>query len=308
MLLLTLVLGHESYVTMAKLCPNIETLHLHLCGQLQTDSLITWGKSWKHLKRIELYAPFLVRKDGWISFFKAMGKRLEKCLITQSPRIDLETVETLIKSCPNLAELRLAEVGLMSDDFLVPIGKLKKLTNLDLSAPPKSLTDDGVIAMLAKIGSGLVSLDLSDNHDLTDMILPAIVKNCPNLRRLALRNMVELTDEGVADFFSALKKDGHPGFEAIDLEKAHDLKSKALVALVEHSSETVEKLSLLGWKDVEREALSELAKCSQLSEVDLGWCRGVTDFSIKELLDACELIKIIKVWGEYCCLAAACRR
>ncbi len=283
---------------MANLCPNLESLLLHLCGQLSTDAVASWGKSLSRLKRLELYGPFLVRKDGWSSFFKGAGKRLTGLLITQSTRIDLETMEVLVKSCPNLTELRLAEIGLLNDEGLEPLGKLKKLTSLDLSSAGTTISDDAVATLLSRVGKNLVSLNLSDNPELTDATLSAIAKHCPHLRSLQLRNAIELTDEGVAEFFGALKKNGQPGLEAIDLGKGHDLKSKALHSLVAHSGPTVEKLSLLGWREVEKDALSELTQCGRLKELDLGWCRQVTDFSIKDVLEACSVIEVIKVWGK----------
>jgi DNA repair protein RAD7 len=295
---LTLVLAHDAYIALAKLCPNLESLYLHLCGQLATESVITLGESLKHLKRLELFGPFLVRQQGWMSFFKSVGDRLEGFLVTQSPRIDLETIETLVTHCRNLTQLRLAEVGQLKDDLIVPLAQLKKLHLLDLSAPGTPLTDDGVIALLSQVGEHLISLNLSDNPDLTDAILPSIVKYCPNLRRLSLRNVVELTDEGVSAFFISLKSLQRPGLEIIDLEKGHDLQGGSLRALVEHSGDTIEHLNILGWREADAESIGELAKCSQLRELDLGWCREVTDFTIKEILESCGSIKLIRVWGE----------
>ncbi|WWC94339.1 hypothetical protein V866_001181 [Kwoniella sp. B9012] len=287
----------EAFITISKLCPKLQSLNLQLCGQLSTDAVTAWGKSLKQLKRVELFGPFLVRKEGWLNLFKSVGKRLEGLLVTQSPRIDLETIEVLVKSCPNLVELRLAEIGQLTDDCLAPLQSLKKLKTLDLSAPGSPLTDEAVIALLSKIGGNLETLDLTDNPDLTDEILPAITAHCPRLRRLSLRNVVELTDEGVSDFFASLKKQNRPGLEWIDLEKGHDLKDSSLDALLAHSGTTVEKLNLLGWRDVSNDSLGGLAQCKNLKELDLGWCRQVTDFTIKDILDGCNEIESIRVWG-----------
>lgn len=71
-----------SYVTLAALCPNLEELSLELCGQLDTDTMIKWGQVLPHLRRVELWGPFNVRKEGWIRFFKDKGKTLEGLLIT----------------------------------------------------------------------------------------------------------------------------------------------------------------------------------------------------------------------------------
>ena len=290
----------ESYLTLANLCPNLRSLTLHLCGQLATESIIHWGKALLHLERLELYGPFLVRKEGWSSFFQDVGEGLVSLKITQSPRIDASTLEILVQSCPKLVELRLAEFELLNDSCLDLLGRLKHLELLDLSSPGTSLTDGGVKELLQATGKNLISLDLSDNADLTDAALLSIAEHCPRLRHLALRNVVDLTDDGVASFFKRMRDKHRAGLETIDLEKGQDLKSKALRALVDHSGSTVERLSLMGWREVDTKSLDSLKRCDHLQELNLGWCRQVTDFSIKDVLDGCEAIKVIKVWGECC--------
>ena len=286
---------------MANLCPNLERLHLQLCGQLMAATLKHWSKALQHLKRIELYAPFLVRKDGWEDFIVAAGERLEGFLITQSPRIDLETINKLVDSCPNLTELRLSEIGLLDGECLAAISKLEKLRLLDLSAPPHSLKDDDVIALLEAAGAELESLDLSSNPDLSDATLDAIAQYCPKLRDLHMRHLVELTNEGVAKFFKTLQGKGHAGLRIVDMEKGHDLKDEALEALLSQSGETVEQLSILGWRDTTSTALEGIAQCLSLRELDLGWCRKLTDFALKDILDQSESIRLIRVWGESRC-------
>jgi DNA repair protein RAD7 len=44
--------------------------------------MIKWGQVLPHLRRVELWGPFNVRKEGWIRFFKDKGKTLEGLLIT----------------------------------------------------------------------------------------------------------------------------------------------------------------------------------------------------------------------------------
>ncbi|WVR06919.1 hypothetical protein IAU60_003955 [Kwoniella sp. DSM 27419] len=287
----------EAFISLGRLCPNLRSLHLHLCGQLSTEAVSAWAKSLKKLKRLELFAPFLVRKDGWLNLFTTAGKSLEGFLVTQSPRIDRETIETMVKSCPNLTELRLAEIGLFDSECLGILGDLKSLKLLDIRSPGSALSDDAVIDLLRKVGQTLETLDLSDNPELTDEILPVIATHCPQLRRLSLRNNVELTNEGLSLFFNTLLQQGRPGLEYLDLEKGHDLQDQALKSLVDHSGKTVEKLCLLGWREVSASALSDLTRCGRLRELDLGWCRQVTDFTIKDILENCQSIETVRVWG-----------
>ena len=290
-------LVHESYLALANLNPNLEKLNLQMCGQLTTDTLISWGKSLKHLKSIELNGPFLARKEGWISFLKARGKKLEEFRITQSPRIDLEVIETMVASCPNLKSLALAEIGQMDSEFLESIAKLTRLESLSISSPGTPISDEAVITLLEAIGENLTALDLSENSELGDEILPAIAKFCPKLQHLGLRN-VKLSDVAIKSYFETLSASKRPGFLSLDLEKGHDLSGASLRALIAHSGHTIENLSLVGWRNVDADAVSGLGACSQLRRLDLGWCRQVTDFTLKDIIDGCNNIREIKVWGE----------
>lgn len=284
---------------MADLCPNLEKLHLHLCGQLMSDTLKYWGKNLTQLKRVELFAPFLVRKDGWKSLLEDCGERLEGFLITQSPRIDTEIVQDLVKLCPNITELRLAEIGQLDGDCLVAISHLRRLTLLDLSAPDSSLNDDDVIKLLSNVGATLQVLELSNNPELTDLTLSAIAQYCPCLVELRLRNLFELTNQGVAEFFTAYKESGHAGLSIIDLEKGHDLQDDALEALLSQSGNSVQTLNILGWRNVSARALENIAHIPVLRDLNLGWCRTLNDFALKEILVGCPAIESIRVWGEW---------
>lgn len=78
---------------------------------MQSSSLLALAKL-QHLRRLELYAPFLVRKEAWAQFFELMGKRegggLDGILIRNSPRMDERALEALVEYNPNLKELRLS--------------------------------------------------------------------------------------------------------------------------------------------------------------------------------------------------------
>ena len=290
---------HDSYLTLAQLCPNLESLHLNLCGRLTTEAVASWGKTLKHIRRFELNGPFLVRKEGWATLFKALGKQLGGFLLTQSPRIDVESIDILVTACPNLTELRLTEIGQLDDDCLVPLSNLKKLKVLDLTSAGGDLSAAAIDRLLSTIGKSLTSLTLSDNASLGDEVLDCIAEHCPNLRHLGLRGLHDLSDDAVASFFKTLKKQSRPAMESIDLEKGDDLQGKALRALVSHSAPALQRLSLLGWRSVDADALVDLTKCSALKHLNLAWCRGVTDYSLKDVLASCEQIQTIVVWGRW---------
>ncbi|ORX35761.1 DNA dependent ATPase [Kockovaella imperatae] len=290
-------LVHDSYLALATLCPSLETLKLDLCGQITTEAMSFWSRHLKHLRRLELYGPFLVRKEGWHDLFKARDKQLQSFLVRQSPRIDSESIKIMAQYCPDLKELRLSEIGQLNDECLDALGSLKALTFLDLSSSGNPLSVASVDQLLERVGANLVHLDLSDNPSLGDETLESIAKHCPKLRHLRLRGLHDLSDDAVSAFFDTLSSQHHPGFETIDLEKGDSLEGKALRSLIAHSGRAIETLSLLGWRLVDAESVSGLQKCSMLKYLNLGWCRSVTDYCIKDILDSCTEIRLIKVWG-----------
>jgi DNA repair protein RAD7 len=221
----------------------------------------------------------------------------------------------MVEHCPKIRDLRFREFGLLKDSWLPILSKLQNLESLDLSAPGHvSLTDDAVIDMLSKIGPGLSSLSLEDHIRLTDKtLMQGILKHCPNVRKLDLSNIADytppqeddmyektgLTNEGVAEFFKAWKESGHDGLVVAELRQNHELKEEALMALLDHSGATLEKLDIKGWRMTSEESLKAIAeKCPNLRWLNVGWCRMLTDFTMKEILEGCPKIEVIKAWGE----------
>lgn len=257
-----------------------------------------WATSLPNLKRIELLGPFLVRAPAWQAFFRA-HPTLEGFLITQSPRFDIDCMRVLVESCPNLKELRLNEVGKLSDDFLECIKSLAgRLTYLDLSYPgsPDALSERALIACLEVIGGSLEHLDLSGNADITDALLfQGIKPHALRLSALVLANTPELTDAGAGEFFGNWQASP---LSALDMSRNHQLADAALKALVKHSGEELTQLNINGWKDVSEDALKGIPKfASALKKLDVGWCRAVDDWFVKSVLERCEDIDEIKVWG-----------
>ncbi|KAI8974163.1 RNI-like protein [Trametes punicea] len=292
--------------TLASLNPNLTSLRLDFCGHMDDTVATAWATSLPQLKRVELLGPFLVRAPAWQSFFRA-HPGLEGFLITQSPRFDIECMRVLVQSCPNLRELRLKEVGQLSDAFLEEIKPLGgQLTHLDLSYPgtADALSEAALIDLLACVGSSLEHLDLSGNLDVTDGVLFRGLKpHVLRLNALILANVTELTDAGVAEFFETWQ--AKPLFK-LDLSRNHNLADAALAALIKHSGAELTELNINGWKDVSENVLKAIPKCMpMIRKLDVGFCRAVDNFLIKDILEQCPDIQEVKVWGcqritEYC--------
>ncbi len=75
-------------------------------------------------------------QEAWHRFFEAVGPRLESFKIRESPRFDLSCAEAMVKHCPNLRELGLAQIGPLDKTMLQPLESYgEQLTYLDVSDP-----------------------------------------------------------------------------------------------------------------------------------------------------------------------------
>lgn len=291
------------------------------------DTVIdVWATSLPSLTRLELLGPFLIRVPAWQKFFQS-HPQLESFLITQSPRFDLDCVKSLVDNCKGLKDLRLKEIGKMDDAFLLHLKKLKKgpLRYLDLSdpVPTNSFSDTAVIGLLKIVGSTLIHLDLSKHINLTDAFLKDGVRPyVSTLQTFNLSGLPELTDEGVAEFFTSWTEvatptvtpstrggkkkqtrtqnktqNGNRPLTSLDLSRNPSLSSLSLEAIMQHSGRALQALNINAWKDTSQDALNLIAEAKELKNLDLGWCREVDDFVVKGILDGCEKMQEIKVWG-----------
>ena len=322
----------DAYQVMANLNPQLERLHLHCCGQIDSSVLQYWAKptTFRSLVRLELFAPYLVRVEAWQTFLISKGPQLTGFLITNSPRFDEACMLTLAQKCTKLEELKLSELGKLKDSWLEYIHGLTLLRSLSLSRPAESLTDGPVVELLSIVGARLEHLDLSGNDELTDVLLrDGIGKNCTSLQSLALSGVTQLTDEGAAAFFKQWKQDEGTVYmmentedwmdvdrpvtnrplSSIDLSQNPELGTDALLALLLHSGPDLLKLSINGWRSTEEESLGAIAKYApKLEELDVGWCREVDDFVVGKLLGmsqkdedrrsaGCVNLKVLRLHG-----------
>ena len=289
-------LPSPALVTLAQLNPNLTSLRIDYCGRLDDAVLNAWSTSLPSLVRLELLGPFLVRVPAWVHFFQSRPQ-LEALLLHQSPRFDLECMSTLSTCCPNLKELRLKEIGKLDDTFLPYISSFQQLEQLDVSSPSPSCqcSEDGLIALLEKLGERLTHLDISGYDELGDGLLNlGIQKYAPNLVSLRLDNLPTLTDEGVAMFFHAWRPSV---LSALSIARAPNVGTQALPALLDCAGSTLSALCINAWRETTAEALSRIGEARELRTLDVGWNRDVDNFVIKAILDGCPKLEEIKCWG-----------
>ena len=254
-----------------------------------------WCERLPALKRLELYGPFLVKPASWQKFFES-HPGLTGFLIRQSPIFDVDCMASLAQHCTDLTELRMSEIGKMSDEFLGYIQGFEGLTSLDLSEPTKSLSTDAVVDLLEAVGPKLKHLNLSKNEELTDEVLTeGMAPNCRVLSELILEELPEVTDAAVATFF---KETSNQPIKLISLSRNPQLADGALGGILEHSGSHLETLYINSLKDASNEVLLTIGERAKvLKTLDIGFCRQVDDFVIKSVMEGCERISDVQVFG-----------
>ncbi|KNZ51906.1 hypothetical protein VP01_376g7 [Puccinia sorghi] len=162
-------LREQHLKSIAYFCPQLEKLTLNLCGHMTGDVLETYVEKLPRLREMELFGPYLVRKEAWLRAFEIwskprlirhralhggvqeemegddeadgekvefiQGPLVEGFRLKQSPRFDLACVKALVTSCPNLTSLRLIDIGLLDDQGLEVIASagLAKLKDLSIA-------------------------------------------------------------------------------------------------------------------------------------------------------------------------------
>ena len=72
----------------------------------------------------------------------------------------------------------------------------------------------------------------------------------------------------------------------------------SLEALLNHSSSALRELNINGWSSTSEGALQNLGKkAEELEKVDIDWCRNMDNWVVKGVVEGCEGLKEMKVWG-----------
>lgn len=288
-------LTSTSLQTIASLAPNIERLQLDYCGQLDAPAFRSlWRLS--HLRHLELYGPYLVRREDWLEFLRERGEQLTSFLIRETPRFDRTCIETLAQHCVNVTELRLAQVGKLDDEGAQCLAGMRCLHHIDLSqpgvsqpgVPPASLTDKGVIPVLERHGTHLRSLHLGKNEALSDATIDAIGAKIECLILDFLAHVHESTWIRLWHRCTQLTSVSVRGIGMTDA---------SLEALVRHAR-SLQVLNINSNDDLTPAAFYALAEARlPLKTLDVGFVRCVDDSILSMLADAMPTLKALYVFG-----------
>jgi F-box/leucine-rich repeat protein 2/20 len=113
----------------------------------------------------------------------------------------------------------------------------------------------------------------------TDEVLKALSKNCPNLQELGLQGCTSVTDCGLAVLVSGCR-----WIHFLDINKCSNVGDSGISNVSEACSSSLKTLKLLDCFRVGDESILSLARfCKNLETFIIGGCRDISDEFIKSL-------------------------
>ena len=286
-------LDSDCLKSISTFCPYLQTLTVNYCGQMFDEVFVEWSKQLKNLNSLHLYGPFNVKKDGWMKGIKTLNKTLNEFSLGHAPKFDNDCLVQLIKRCNQIRSLSLDNVNI-SDDGLESIIQLKELKSLSLIELSENLTNVSVTKILEKFNSSLNQLNISKNYEITNEIAETL-KHCQNLNELILNDCQNFDNNGMISLFS---DSTFNELSKLDLSNNIHISDEGLETCLKNVGIKLKYLNINQFKDLSNEMLLKLPQyCPHLEYLDISWCRKVDDYVIKSLLESCNYLKTVKVFG-----------
>ncbi|KAJ1939340.1 UV-damaged DNA-binding protein rad7 [Linderina macrospora] len=264
--------------------PNIESLHLGLCGRLTGGRLLDLANKLPNLTSLTLEGAFLVDDQAFADFFRIIGDRL-RVFHVRWAGFGLTAMRALVVNCENLEDLSIAECTDFDDACLamlappvdqaesdkqnaarklrtrltgkgkdagevpVPSWRALKLQRLGLGKPHHVMDHKTAMRVIEAVGHDLVSLDVSGFKDIKDeFVTVGLHKHCPMLRELTMDECLEITGTGLSQYFAGLReatgRRAGESLERVGLERCYGLTAETVQELVRSAGSSLQALNL----------------------------------------------------------------
>lgn len=258
----------QGIAKMVKICPKIHTLDLRGThfefGGVTDDMLVTIGSHLPHLRHLRIWNAVIT--DKGLVEFGSLAPQLEELDIWNARKVSEDGIRAIVKGCPNLRELNLSHLSLLTNSAVQFIAsEAKQLEVLNISRTGANRLLEGVDA-LAK-GQLLFFLSFSSS-------------GVCNLKALKLRYYYNMKSEAIVSLAKHLTR-----LEEIDIGGGNYVDDTAVSALATHCPNM--KVLDLWASDVTNEGLEVIGKhCVQLRKLELWDCSVITDTGVKALTES----------------------
>ncbi|GAB4823302.1 hypothetical protein N2152v2_010348 [Parachlorella kessleri] len=268
-------------------------LDLGLCGRsLTDDTAATFAGAiggYPAATSLRLSGAYCLSDKGLVALLRGM-RSLHELSLPQCSRLAGPALEQLPSLVPNLRHLDLDECrGLAEHTIGAALVGLSRLESVVLNGIPE--VSDTLLARLSCCPQ-LLRLSLCHCSAVTDNGVAAIALALPGLLELRLNECTKVTSRGVLSLAGRCKS-----IQDVSLRRLTRIDEEGLVKLAEGG--TLRSLSLHGMTQVEGPALAALALyCKDtLQELDVSWCRKLSNEALGHLVDSCRSLRRLSVWG-----------
>ncbi|TXG61653.1 hypothetical protein EZV62_013016 [Acer yangbiense] len=304
--------------------PSLTTLSLCGACRLSDDGLRVLTSSAPALRCLNLGQCSLLTSTSIDILADSLGSVLQELYINDCQRIDAMLILPALKKLNHLEVLSVAGIETVSDDF---VGEFMSacghnMKELVLSDCLK-LTDFS-LKVIAETCPGLCTLDISNLCKLTDFAIGYLANGCRAIQTLKLcRNAFSLSVNLAVKFPLKVIAETCPGLCTLDISNfckltdfairylangcraiqtlklcCNAFSDEAIAAFLETSGESLKELSLNNLKKVAHNTALSLAKSSRnLINLDLSWCRLLTNDAMGLIVDSCLSLRMVKLFG-----------
>jgi hypothetical protein len=292
-------------------------------GPMSVHSII--NASPKNLFALAIGGAYLLKDEDAAQLIRSISPTLSSIDVKACPLIGKEFTRAIseaysVPGSAKLLELAIEDVTLDKealDALLVHPVTFQYLKSLSLRHM-EDISEEFILRMLEMAGATLESLDLSGNHNLSDVILAGIRQHCSGLQSLNLEGIKQISSQGLEALFMHV-----PGMASPPMLRRLNLANCDNDAVTDDVIELVTQaaikrqgepqvnftnslgglvfLSVQGSSSLTDIGLEHLVTSCGLSltEIDLSFCTSVSDKGLGFMVDNCgDQLSNIKIWGN----------
>ncbi|KAF2090277.1 DNA repair protein Rad7, protein [Saccharata proteae CBS 121410] len=307
-------LESDDYDQIFATAPHIEKVVFRNACQFKDKNMRFMLDKAKNLRKLQLYASNLISDTMWAELFKEVGLKLQELKLQWlDASFDDETVETMVRSCPNIFRLKLKLCRRIGSGAIDSIARLTELKHLSLQIG-KDIESEGLVNLITSVGKGLETLSLEKFFEAGDTVLQAIHDECYNLRKLRFSENDLCSD---AAFYGLFTNWTNPPLRFVDLNSARDidnsnpggpeepigLASNGFKALMEHSGSKLGHLNIASCRHISHATFIEVFDGQkiypELQKIDISFCNTVDTVVVAGILKSCPKLDRLVSFGNF---------
>jgi len=215
--------------------------------------------------------------------------RIEKFVSGRSNSLETETCLDILRLAPRLLHIDLTgSSSALNGSTVARLPQICPQTKIYTFSKMAHLNDNDVIQFVNSCPN-MERLEL-EGSVISDAVLIALSLNCHSLKQLNLKYCRSITDQGIDHIIR-----GCINLEGLSLDNT-GISDTGLESFAAHGK-NIRYLSLAN-QDINYEGLQSLSEgCPNLTNLNLKWCRGVTDRGIGQIVRACSRLQSLFLDG-----------